>query len=210
MHNINLSFVFSLRTTGKGNKVAYTGKVLDIEVLSKICRLCSKETEDSISHECDKHVGSSGAIEPVGVYRIFERSAHMRKLQYVQFYGDGDSKSFDAVKNVYGENSIKKFECIGHIQKRDGSRLQKLKPWSGAKKVWEVMQTTRHALVLKQINSLSLTPNLGQALHASKNKGLSFLTFSLDGQSPSPSQNGNPTTADAGTSPSLKESTTKQ
>ncbi|GFU72239.1 uncharacterized protein TNCV_625891 [Trichonephila clavipes] len=86
-----------------------TGKVLDTEVLSKMCRICLKKTEDSISHECEKHVGSSGAMEPVGVYRIFERSAQMRKLQYVQFYGDGDSKDFDAVKNVYGENSVKSF-----------------------------------------------------------------------------------------------------
>ncbi|GFV78901.1 uncharacterized protein TNCV_4080011 [Trichonephila clavipes] len=92
-----------------------------------MCRLCSKKTEESISHECEKHFGSSGAIEPVGVYRIFERPAQMRKLQYVQFYGDGDSKGFDAVKNVYGENSVKKFECIGHTQKRVGSKLQKLK-----------------------------------------------------------------------------------
>ncbi|GFU69853.1 uncharacterized protein TNCV_112721 [Trichonephila clavipes] len=66
-------------------------------------------------------------MAPVGVYRIFERSAQMKKLQDVQFYGDGDSKSFDAVKNAYGENSAKKFECIGHIQKRIGSRLRKLK-----------------------------------------------------------------------------------
>ncbi|GFU86939.1 uncharacterized protein TNCV_3442091 [Trichonephila clavipes] len=104
-----------------------TGKVSDIEVLSKMCRLCSKKTEDNISHECEKHVGSSGVMKPVGVYRIFERSAQLRKLQYLQFYGDGDSKDFDAVKNVYGENSVTKFECIGHIQKRVGSRLQKLK-----------------------------------------------------------------------------------
>ncbi|GFU00613.1 uncharacterized protein TNCV_4817891 [Trichonephila clavipes] len=66
-------------------------------------------------------------MELVGVYRIFERSAEMRKLQYVQFFGDGDSKHYDAVKNVYDENSVKKFECICHIQKRVGSRLQKLK-----------------------------------------------------------------------------------
>ncbi|GFV14718.1 uncharacterized protein TNCV_2586911 [Trichonephila clavipes] len=92
-----------------------------------MCRLCSEKTEDSISHECEKHVGSSGAMEPVGVYRIFERSAQMIKMQYVQFYGDRDSKSFYAVKNVYGENSVKIFECIGHIQKLVGSRLRKLK-----------------------------------------------------------------------------------
>ncbi|GFW08331.1 uncharacterized protein TNCV_1656451 [Trichonephila clavipes] len=47
-----------------------TGKALDIEVMSKMCRLCSKKTEDSISLECEKHVGSSGVI---GVYRIFQR-----------------------------------------------------------------------------------------------------------------------------------------
>ncbi|GFY36406.1 uncharacterized protein TNCV_3451091 [Trichonephila clavipes] len=104
-----------------------TGKVLDIEVLSKMGRICLKKTEDSISHECEKHVGSSGAMKPVGVYIIFERSAQMRKLQHVQYYGDGDSKGFDAVKNVYGENSVTKFECIDHIQKRVGSRLRKLK-----------------------------------------------------------------------------------
>ncbi|GFX58660.1 CCHC-type domain-containing protein [Trichonephila clavipes] len=104
-----------------------TGKVLDMEVMSKMCRFCLKKHENRIAHECEKHVGSSGAMEPVGVYRIFERSAETRKLQYVHFYGDGDSKSFDAVKNIYGENSVKKFECIGHIQKRVGSRLRKLK-----------------------------------------------------------------------------------
>ncbi|GFY20476.1 uncharacterized protein TNCV_211081 [Trichonephila clavipes] len=97
-----------------------TGNVLKIEALSEMCRLCSKKTEDNISHECGKHVGSSGAMEPDGVYRKFERSAQMRKLQYVQFYGDGDSKSVDAVKNVYGENWVMKFDSIGHIQKRVG------------------------------------------------------------------------------------------
>ncbi|GFV28411.1 transposable element Tcb2 transposase [Trichonephila clavipes] len=66
-------------------------------------------------------------MESVIVCRIFERSAQMRKLQYVQFYGDGNSKSFDKVKNVCGENSVTKFECIGHIQKCVGSRLRKLK-----------------------------------------------------------------------------------
>ncbi|GFU72809.1 uncharacterized protein TNCV_3712321 [Trichonephila clavipes] len=132
MHNINLSFVFGLRAIGKRHSAARklcsdTGKVLDIEVLSKMCKLFLKKTEDSISRECEKHVESSGAMEPVGVYRIFERSAQMRKLHCVQFYGEGDSESFDAVRNVYGENSVTKSECIGHIQKRVGSRLRKLK-----------------------------------------------------------------------------------
>ncbi|GFU41003.1 uncharacterized protein TNCV_4645761 [Trichonephila clavipes] len=50
-----------------------------------------------------------------------------RRLQYTQYYGDGDSKAFMSVKDTYGLNSVTKFECIGHVQKRVGSRLRKLK-----------------------------------------------------------------------------------
>lgn len=103
-----------------------TGKLLDIEFLSKVCRLCNKRNNDSY-HNCEKHSGSSGAMEPVGAYRIFERSVETRKLRYVNFFGDGDSKAYAAVKDIYGKDSVKKYECIGHIQKRVGSRLRKLK-----------------------------------------------------------------------------------
>ncbi|GFX96481.1 uncharacterized protein TNCV_1441551 [Trichonephila clavipes] len=37
------------------------------------------------------------------------------------------SKAFMSVKDTYGLNSVTKFECIGRIQKRVGSRLRKLK-----------------------------------------------------------------------------------
>ncbi|GFS82296.1 uncharacterized protein TNCV_3340271 [Trichonephila clavipes] len=50
-----------------------------------------------------------------------------RRLQYTQYYGDGDSKAFMSVKDTYELNSVTKFECIGHVQKRVGSRLRKLK-----------------------------------------------------------------------------------
>ncbi|GFW65183.1 uncharacterized protein TNCV_394491 [Trichonephila clavipes] len=70
---------------------------------------------------------SSGNMEAVGAFRIFERSLIKRDLQYTGYYGDGDSKSFLQVKDIYGENSVTKLECIGHIQKRVGSRLRKLK-----------------------------------------------------------------------------------
>ncbi|GBN16718.1 hypothetical protein AVEN_49360-1 [Araneus ventricosus] len=66
-------------------------------------------------------------MEKVGAYRIFERSEVTRNLQYTQYYGDGDSKAFDAVKDRYGENTVTKLECTGHVQKRVGSRLRKLK-----------------------------------------------------------------------------------
>ncbi|GFU50106.1 acetoacetyl-CoA synthetase [Trichonephila clavipes] len=41
-------------------------------------------------------------MEPLGVYRIFERSVEMRKLQYVNFFGDGDSKGYASVTDIYG------------------------------------------------------------------------------------------------------------
>ncbi|GFS80971.1 putative kolobok1-1 nv [Trichonephila clavipes] len=71
--------------------------------------------------------GSSSKMEIVGAFRIFLRSEKNCRLQYTQYYGDGDSKAFMSVKDTYGLNSVTKFECIGHVQKRVGSRLRKLK-----------------------------------------------------------------------------------
>ncbi|GFY06471.1 uncharacterized protein TNCV_412211 [Trichonephila clavipes] len=51
----------------------------------------------------------------------------MRKLQYVNFLGDGDSKGYASVKYIYAKNTVAKYECIGHIQKRVGTKLRKLK-----------------------------------------------------------------------------------
>ncbi|GFV22780.1 CCHC-type domain-containing protein [Trichonephila clavipes] len=110
-----------------------TGKVVDLEVMSKWCRNCntSKSSEKSKhvkKHQCScNHQGSAGSMEPVGAYRLFERSRETRKLEYVEFYGDGDSKSHLSVKDIYGIDSVRKYECIGHIQKRVGSKLRILK-----------------------------------------------------------------------------------
>ncbi|GFY28364.1 CCHC-type domain-containing protein [Trichonephila clavipes] len=111
-----------------------TGKVLDLEVMSKWCRNCNtsksseKKSKHIKKHQCScNHQGSAGSMEPVGAYRLFERSRETRKLQYVEFYGDGDSKSHLAVKDIYGIDSVRKYECIGHIQKRVGSKLRIIK-----------------------------------------------------------------------------------
>ncbi|GFU56387.1 uncharacterized protein TNCV_2609121 [Trichonephila clavipes] len=105
-----------------------SGKVLDVDFMSKVCRLFnSKNKKLNNIHNCAKHIGSSGAMESLGVYRIFERSVEMRKLQYVNFFGDGDSKGYASVKDIYGKNTVAKYECIGHIQKRVGTKLRKLK-----------------------------------------------------------------------------------
>ncbi|GFW04035.1 uncharacterized protein TNCV_2051511 [Trichonephila clavipes] len=83
---------------------------------------------DIADHICQcNFTGSSSKMEIVGASRIFLRSEKNLRLQYTQYYGDGDSKAFMSVKDTYGLNSVTKFECIGHVQKRVGSRLRKLK-----------------------------------------------------------------------------------
>ncbi|GBO02244.1 hypothetical protein AVEN_236347-1 [Araneus ventricosus] len=102
-----------------------TGKILDLEVMTQYCKMC--EMNIKCDHECPNYKGSSGNMESVGAFRIFERSVMKRELQYTEYYGDGDSKAFLKVKDIYGEDTFTKLECIGHVQKRVGSRLRKLK-----------------------------------------------------------------------------------
>ncbi|GBM99922.1 hypothetical protein AVEN_248279-1 [Araneus ventricosus] len=97
-----------------------TGNVLDDEIMSHYCRTCEANGnfryKNKENHEYSNFVVSSGNMEPVGVYRMFEQSKCLRKLQYSQYYGEGDSKGFEQVKNIYGNNSVEKLECIGHVQ----------------------------------------------------------------------------------------------
>ncbi|GFU61144.1 uncharacterized protein TNCV_764041 [Trichonephila clavipes] len=102
-----------------------TGKILDLEVMTQYCKMC--ELNVKREHVCSNYKGSSGNMEAYGAFRIFESSLIKRDLQYTEYYGDADSKGFLQVKDIYGENSVTKLECIGHIQKRLGSRLRKLK-----------------------------------------------------------------------------------
>ncbi|GFT10611.1 uncharacterized protein TNCV_1943491 [Trichonephila clavipes] len=69
-------------------------------------------------------------METVGNVRIFQRSLSHRTLRYASYIGDGDSKIFSSITASirYGEDiSVFKIECVGHIQKREGTRLQKFK-----------------------------------------------------------------------------------
>ena len=66
-------------------------------------------------------------METVGAKRVFERSVDRHNMRYVNFLGDGDSKSYLTVKDTYPSIEIKKLECVGHYQKRLGTRLRNLK-----------------------------------------------------------------------------------
>ena len=59
--------------------------------------------------------------------RIFNRSEETRKLQYTEYFGDGDSKAYNEVEHCYQDVHVEKEECVGHVQKRVGTALRKLK-----------------------------------------------------------------------------------
>lgn len=67
---------------------------------------------------------------------IFTRLEQPRNLQYTGYVGDGDSEYVSAVKamKTYGEQIINKCECVGHVHKRMGSTLRKLKSSGGRTK----------------------------------------------------------------------------
>ncbi|GFX22837.1 uncharacterized protein TNCV_2605791 [Trichonephila clavipes] len=89
-----------------------TGKVLETEVIYVVLlsnirdfRLCQETLNMSRKayHICQcNFTGSSSKMEIVGASRMFLRSEKNRRLQYTQYYGDGDSKAFMSVKDTYG------------------------------------------------------------------------------------------------------------
>ncbi|GFX44677.1 uncharacterized protein TNCV_4441821 [Trichonephila clavipes] len=69
-------------------------------------------------------------MEVDGMLRIFNRSEKFHNLKYSNYIGDGDTKTFNALSEnkPYGDDQlIQKIECVGHVQKRMGTRLRKLK-----------------------------------------------------------------------------------
>eukprot|EP00112_Aurelia_sp_Birch-Aquarium-sp1_P019844 Seg4999.1 transcript_id=Seg4999.1/GoldUCD/mRNA.D3Y31 product="hypothetical protein" protein_id=Seg4999.1/GoldUCD/D3Y31 len=114
------------------------GKCLDICVLSKTCKGCQhwkgKENSEAyqqwqIEHDCQiNHKESSGSMESAGAVQMFERSVPFLNLRYTGYIGDGDSKAHLSVVEAapYGDEEIKKLECVGHVQKRMGTRLRNL------------------------------------------------------------------------------------
>ena len=116
-----------------------TGKILDIEPMSRVCKACGlKETlkfdnpdqyeKWKADHICKmNYKGSAGNMEPVGAKRMWDRSVEKNGLRYITFYGDGDSKSYETVCDTYPNIKVEKLECVGHVQKRVGCRLRSLK-----------------------------------------------------------------------------------
>ena len=129
------------------------GQVLDFEVYSTFCHTCSQQRvalgagkltqaefdEQQAAHNCSvTSTGSSGAMEVQRAVDLWTRSEEKYNLRYVTFIGDGDCKGYQAVANSspYGtECEVEKEECVGHVQKRVGTRLRDLKKRLGIKKL---------------------------------------------------------------------------
>lgn len=114
------------------------GKCLDTHVMTKTCKSCQhwedrKGTDQydkwKMEHKCPiNHRESSGAMEVAGAINMFKRSIPYLNLRYVGYIGDGDTKAHQSVVESapYDNCTIEKLECIGHVQKRMGTRLRNL------------------------------------------------------------------------------------
>ncbi|GFW00972.1 uncharacterized protein TNCV_1762101 [Trichonephila clavipes] len=121
-----------------------TGKVIDVAVLSSYCKGCEKWRGLKSGHlyeewklkdqpHCVKnHIGSSSKMEVDGMKEIFQRSVPQRNAKYIKYIGDGDTKTFSELQRT-APYSIENVECVGHIQKRMGARLRKLKTMNRGK-----------------------------------------------------------------------------
>jgi hypothetical protein len=107
-----------------------SGKVLDAGIYSKFCR-CPGRSNNEHSDDCSaNYLGTSGGMEVQGAVDIFTRSVPQYNVRFTHYLGDGDSRGFTAVSESqpYGPGvTIEKVECVGHVQKRMGTRLRKLK-----------------------------------------------------------------------------------
>ena len=118
--------------------------MLDFEIKTKRCSLCSRyqaKLREGTSEfakwfeghkdrcECN-HEGSSPAMEMEAATEIFGRSEEYLHLRYTHVISDGDSKTIGHLNQVkpYGEQvEIIKHECVGHVHKRMGKRLEAVK-----------------------------------------------------------------------------------
>ncbi|XP_076673163.1 uncharacterized protein LOC143371637 [Andrena cerasifolii] len=120
----------------------YSSKIIDIVVKSSYCHGCKVWESKSGTVEYDlwmeehkdectaNHSGSSGKMEVDGMKEMFLRSVEYFGIRYRNYIGDGDTKTFKALleENPYGDDFIlKKKECVGHVEKRMGSRLRNIK-----------------------------------------------------------------------------------
>ncbi|GFY22442.1 uncharacterized protein TNCV_2177031 [Trichonephila clavipes] len=110
---LNTRFVYAMRSIGKG---AEAGKMF--------CGVMNLPQPPTRFSPYGKRILNAAKL-------VYEDSIQNDAKEAIcENEGDGDCKAFDAVKkkNIYGnEYPIEKLECIGHVMKRMGTRLRRLK-----------------------------------------------------------------------------------
>lgn len=79
-------------------------------------------------------------MKAAAAVQIFKRSIETRELMYTTFVGDGDSSSSGRVKEAQEKEFCTSYqtikeECVGYVQKRLGTALQKYKSDMKSKKL---------------------------------------------------------------------------
>ncbi len=106
-----------------------TKKCSDVEILSDKRKACIKWKKKEViqsmkSGELIINAGSTILAVPIA----WKRSSSTRGLVYMDMLGDFSTHNSIVESKAYGDDSIpRKLECIGHVQKRVGNRLRKLK-----------------------------------------------------------------------------------
>ena len=121
----------------------YSVKVLDVLVKCSYCKLCEFrkkklntaeyeewKKEHITTNQCSaNHTETSGNMEVSSIVEMFKHSIVKYGLRYVNYIGDGDSKTYSGILKAqpYGEDFfVNKKECVGYVQKRMGTRLRDL------------------------------------------------------------------------------------
>ncbi|GFV26361.1 uncharacterized protein TNCV_516381 [Trichonephila clavipes] len=142
---INTRFVYAMRSIGKGAEAGrmFCG-VMNLPQPptrfspygKRILNAAKLVYEDSIQNAakeaiCEREGNKNIAVAVDGTWRKRGYTSLNGVVTVTSIdTGDGDCKAFDAVKkkNIYGnEYPIEKLECIGHVMKRMGTRLRRLK-----------------------------------------------------------------------------------
>lgn len=120
----------------------YSVKIVDLLVKGSYCQSCNywrirkneKEFEEWYEEHAEEcaanHSGSVEKMEVDAIKEMFLRSEKKYNVKYSNYIGDGDSKTYKAILdlNPYGNDlQVIKNECIGHVEKRMGTRLRNLK-----------------------------------------------------------------------------------
>ncbi|CAD6219635.1 GSCOCG00011666001-RA-CDS [Cotesia congregata] len=98
----------------------FTGKIVDVIVKSNFCKLCAQmePKKGTIEYDffmqdhsldCSKnHETSSSQMESDGIKEMFLRSKTLHSVQYTNYIGDGDTKTYKNICDAkpYGDRTI--------------------------------------------------------------------------------------------------------